>query len=169
MSKDTSGPAFPPSSFLSKQAMDVLEHVRDDKRKEVAETIGAALSGLTKREWTNVAFDASDAKKDQSIRSQNIAFIRTLAELAASWGASQARQTTAELPEATVWTLTEELTSRQTTTNGHLWFSNPVNCSWSPLYTATQMHDHYQAGVRVGMAVVKESLTTQAAMQGDQQ
>lgn len=41
-------------------------------------------------EWTNVAFDASDAKKDQSIRAQNIAFIRTLAELAAQWGAEQA-------------------------------------------------------------------------------
>lgn len=51
MSKDTSGPAFPPSSFLSKQAMAVLDHVRDDKREEVAETIGAALSGLTKREY----------------------------------------------------------------------------------------------------------------------
>ena len=33
-----------------------------------------------------------------------------------------------------VWTLTEELTKSETTTKGHLWFSDPVNCLWTPLY-----------------------------------
>ena len=36
--------------------------------------------------------------------------------------------------EPVAWTLTEELTKRETTTRAHLWFSNPVNCLWTPLY-----------------------------------
>lgn len=38
-------------------------------------------------------------------------------------------------PKPTAWTLTEELTKRETTTRGHLWFSDPQNCMWTPLYT----------------------------------
>ncbi len=38
--------------------------------------------------------------------------------------------------EPVAWTLTEELEKRQTTTKAHLWFSNPVNCMWTPLYTS---------------------------------
>lgn len=53
-------------------------------------------------EWTNVAFDASDAKKDQSIKSQNIAFIRTLAELAAQWGADKAQHEAENAPWLTI-------------------------------------------------------------------
>jgi len=37
--------------------------------------------------------------------------------------------------EPVAWTLTEELTKRATTTRAHLWFSNPQNCMWTPLYT----------------------------------
>ena len=40
------------------------------------------------------------------------------------------------LQEPVAWTLTEELEKRQTTTKAHLWFSNPVNCMWTPLYTS---------------------------------
>jgi hypothetical protein len=37
--------------------------------------------------------------------------------------------------EPVAWTLTEELTKRETTTRAHLWFTNPQNSSWTPLYT----------------------------------
>ncbi len=33
------------------------------------------------------------------------------------------------------WTLTETLEKRETTTTGYLWFSNPQNSCWTPLYT----------------------------------
>ena len=32
------------------------------------------------------------------------------------------------------WTLREELDARQTTCKAHLWFVDPVNSSWAPLY-----------------------------------
>ena len=38
--------------------------------------------------------------------------------------------------EPVAWTLTEELEKRETTTRAHLWFSDPVNCMWTPLYTS---------------------------------
>ena len=46
----------------------------------------------------------------------------------------------AGLPDAepVVWALTETLTKRETTTTGYLWFKNPVNCAWTPLYAAPQ-------------------------------
>jgi hypothetical protein len=37
--------------------------------------------------------------------------------------------------EPVAWALTEQLTKRETTTRGYLWFSDPVNCMWTPLYT----------------------------------
>jgi hypothetical protein len=43
------------------------------------------------------------------------------------------------LPEPTCWTLTEILDKRETTYRALLWFSNPVNCAWSALYTADQL------------------------------
>lgn len=32
------------------------------------------------------------------------------------------------------WTLAETLQKKETTTKGYLWFSDPQNCMWSPLY-----------------------------------
>jgi hypothetical protein len=32
------------------------------------------------------------------------------------------------------WTLTETLDANQTTSFGHLWFTNPKNTAWEPLY-----------------------------------
>lgn len=32
------------------------------------------------------------------------------------------------------WTLQSELDARETTCKAHLWFVNPVNTSWAPLY-----------------------------------
>jgi Lar family restriction alleviation protein len=43
------------------------------------------------------------------------------------------------LPEPACWTLTEILDKRETTYRALLWFSNPVNCAWSALYTADQL------------------------------
>ncbi len=40
--------------------------------------------------------------------------------------------------EPVAWTLTAELEKRETTTRAHLWFSDPVNCMWTPLYTTPQ-------------------------------
>lgn len=37
--------------------------------------------------------------------------------------------------EPTLWVLTAQLGQRQTTTRGYLWFSNPQNDLWTPLYT----------------------------------
>jgi hypothetical protein len=36
--------------------------------------------------------------------------------------------------EPVAWTLTETLTKRETTTRGYLWFTDPVNSLWTPLY-----------------------------------
>jgi hypothetical protein len=41
----------------------------------------------------------------------------------------------APVQEPVAWILTEELTRRKTTTGAHLWFSDPVNCMWTPIYT----------------------------------
>ena len=40
--------------------------------------------------------------------------------------------------EPVAWTLTETLNKRETTTTGYLWFNNPVNCCWTPLYATPQ-------------------------------
>lgn len=45
------------------------------------------------------------------------------------------------LPDCTAWTLTETLKRRVTTINGFLWFVNPVNCTWTELFTAEQMQE----------------------------
>lgn len=37
--------------------------------------------------------------------------------------------------EPVAWTLTEFLDKRETTTNAPLWFVDPVNSAWTPLYT----------------------------------
>jgi hypothetical protein len=54
-----------------------------------------------------------------------------------AWAAWQARAS-APIPagEPVAWTLTETLTKRETTTRGHLWFTDPVNSLWTPLYTS---------------------------------
>ena len=39
-------------------------------------------------------------------------------------------------PAPVAWVLTAELDKRETTTRAHLWFSDPVNCMWTPIYTA---------------------------------
>jgi hypothetical protein len=43
-----------------------------------------------------------------------------------------------EQGEPVAWTLTETLEKKETTTTGRLWFSNPQNSSWTPLYTTPQ-------------------------------
>jgi hypothetical protein len=37
--------------------------------------------------------------------------------------------------EPAAWTLTETLDKRETTTAAHMWFSDPQNSAWTPLYT----------------------------------
>ena len=41
----------------------------------------------------------------------------------------------APVQEPVAWVLTAELDKRETTTRAHLWFSNPQNCMWTPIYT----------------------------------
>lgn len=62
-------------------------------------------------------------------------------EARVGWIAWQAaRRTPAPVGvEPAAWTLTAELEKRETTTRAHLWFSDPVNCMWTPLYTADQV------------------------------
>ena len=47
-----------------------------------------------------------------------------------------------KLPEPTVWTMKCELEARETTYRGHLWFTDPVNAGWAPLYTADQLREY---------------------------
>lgn len=68
-------------------------------------------------------------------------------------GASQAQQPTIaepELPDAVA----------RHNGGGFEWIADWLPTSDLNYYTATQMHDHFAAGVRVGTATVKESLTT---------
>jgi hypothetical protein len=44
-----------------------------------------------------------------------------------------------KLPEPVAWTLQSELDVRASTCHAHLWFSDPVNDAWAPLYTADQL------------------------------
>jgi len=50
-----------------------------------------------------------------------------------------------KMPEPVAWTLTEELSKRETTTRAHLWFTNPVNCMWTPLYDKQALVDLLEA------------------------
>jgi hypothetical protein len=50
-------------------------------------------------------------------------------------GIKQALAAQPAVQEPVAWVLTEELTRRKTTTGAHLWFSDPVNCMWTPIYT----------------------------------
>lgn len=64
------------------------------------------------------------------------------------FGASQAQQTTAELPKAAAWHCRsggEDRYAKKLDTPGM------HQTESKPLYTATQMQAHYQAGVRAGM------------------
>ncbi|TDS82577.1 hypothetical protein [Comamonas sp. JUb58] len=59
------------------------------------------------------------------------------AQLSARQAAPDGRRLVPVDPVA--WTLQSELDAKQTTTNGHLWFSNPVNACWTALYTEQQV------------------------------
>ncbi len=52
-----------------------------------------------------------------------------------AWNTRTALAQQGEQPVA--WVLTAELEKRETTTRAHLWFTNPVNCMWTPIYTGT--------------------------------
>jgi hypothetical protein len=56
----------------------------------------------------------------------------------AGWNAAMDATPPAQpaVQEPVAWILTEELTRRKTTTGAHLWFRDPVNCMWTPVYTA---------------------------------
>lgn len=43
------------------------------------------------------------------------------------------------------WTLRAELDARQTTCKAHLWFSDPVNSAWAPLYDQASLDNARQA------------------------
>lgn len=49
------------------------------------------------------------------------------------------------MPEPATWTLNEELQRRETTCKAHMWFVNPQNSSWAPLFTADQVREAMQA------------------------
>lgn len=48
---------------------------------------------------------------------------------------AQLKAQPAPVQEPVAWVLTAELDKRETTTRAHLWFSDPVNCMWTPVYT----------------------------------
>lgn len=46
------------------------------------------------------------------------------------------------------WTLQAELDARETTCRAHLWFIDPVNSAWAPLYDQAAVDAARMAGVR---------------------
>lgn len=62
-----------------------------------------------------------------------------------------------EKMEPVAWTLSRTLEAAETTTTGYLWFSNPRNSAWTPLYTASQLQAAV-AAERERCAKVCESL-----------
>ena len=54
--------------------------------------------------------------------------VRAVAQAAAEAALAQQAQ------EPVAWTLTKTLEKRETTTTGYLWFSDPQNSAWTPLY-----------------------------------
>ena len=101
------------------------------------------------REWHDAAV--------MSATPGSLAFTWTVAELAAQWGAAQAQQTTVEEPE-----LPEPEAIRHSFDGyGWMYIDNGHGSGWRSgidkadaefMYTAAQMHNHYQAGVRAGAA-----------------
>ena len=89
----------------------------EDVLKQALEAMNAMLThmGMDEDEWNKVTFNQM-RKAITSIR-------QAIADL--------------EKQEPVAWTLTEELTKRETTTRAHLWFTNPQNSNWTPLYTTT--------------------------------
>lgn len=49
------------------------------------------------------------------------------------------------MPEPVAWTLNQELQQRETTCKAHMWFVDPQNTSWAPLFTADQMREAIKA------------------------
>ena len=84
------------------------------------------------QEWDRVSHITDAGKRRLSV----------MRAVLAKWGApdpaSHPVAATAGM-EPVAWTLTKELEKRETTTHGHLWFTDPVNCMWTPLYTASQV------------------------------
>jgi len=56
-----------------------------------------------------------------------------------AWAIWQAARALPAGMEPVAWTLTATLDNRETTTTAHLWFSDPVNCMWTGLFTAAQV------------------------------
>lgn len=77
-------------------------------------------------------------------------------ELLRKWSAEQAQHPTAKEPE-----LPEAVAQFNWNAGGFEWLTqyNYDKHHKKPLYTATQMHDHYQAGVRVGAARSQDGLS----------
>jgi hypothetical protein len=69
-----------------------------------------------------------------------------------------------EQGEPVAWTLTETLEKKETTTTGHLWFSNPQNSSWTPLYTHSQP-DQDEVDIRSRLYQRIHELETQLSKQ----
>ena len=87
------------------------------------------------REWDIASIAYADETTDQYPCWEDARDMK-FAELAAQWGAEQAQQAPVEEPE-----LPEPVIAREEYAVGT-----------GEFYTATQMHDHYAAGVLVGMA-----------------
>lgn len=102
------------------------------------------------REWAEGADEYADMKR-KIWEARDLLRDQKLAELAAKWGAAQAQQTTGEepeLPEPFAYTYQNRYTDQHYLT----WSKSEGGKSWVSLFTAAQMHDHFQAGVRAGAA-----------------
>lgn len=65
--------------------------------------------------------------------------------------------------EPVAWTLTETLNKRETTTRGYLWFSNPQNCSWTPLYPTPPQRQPLTDEMRKQMKEASDSIEMRGA------
>ena len=93
--------------------------------------------------WWKQASDEFAFTSDGEIR-------KRFSELAAQWGSEQAQLPPVEEPESPEPVLYRCEDCRKTGLMIHC--SDPINCGGMvSYYTATQMHDHFAAGVRSGM------------------
>lgn len=90
-------------------------------------------------------------------RVENYAEPLVLLEDALAYGRQcAAHKALPELPEPTCWALTSQLQERETTCSGRMWFVNPGNSAWQPIYTADQLIEYARQCVLAAQGFTKE-------------
>lgn len=121
---------------LQKQAAATPEPVQADSSEHlrVIASMGAALRRLSFAAQTSGGTAGPDAELQAAIGQADQAL--SFGGIAQAMFATPPQQAAGEpVGEPALWVLTKQLDQRETTTRGYLWFSNPQNDLWTPLYT----------------------------------